>query len=131
SNLLAIFARSLGIPMSPLWMAHTDPPWSSPSDFMERTTYYPAGRTATESYTFTFHQVGYYAGLVYDPSTRPNLTGDPHIGETLVDYLNSAFPGQVSAGYITLSVPTILIPSPLRSGGQNGGTEVPIEAPGS
>src|SRR5262249_52927759 len=55
SNLLAIFARSLGIPLNPLWFAHVDPPWVVASDLMVPATYYPAGRTVTETHSFTFH----------------------------------------------------------------------------
>lgn len=128
SNLLAgVFLRALGIRMDPLWIAHNydlfdqDNTNDDAGDLLVTTTYFPAGRTAQQSpIAFGFHQFGLYAGRVYDPSTRPSVTGDPYMGMPLIDYLNSAFPGQIAAGYITTAVTEIRIGpvaiAPSRSG---------------
>jgi hypothetical protein len=105
ANLLSIFARSLGVNVTPKWLAN-----NPATVLMRPTQYYPAGsNTQTAPIRFTFHQVGFYNNLVYDASTRPNVTGDPNMGMTLPAYMNSVF-GYTAAGqYRTQDVTTITI----------------------
>jgi hypothetical protein len=85
ANLLAIFARSLGVNVTPKWVA------ANPVGPMKPATYYPAGRTMQETHSFSFHQFGFFNSMVYDASTRPNATGDPFMGMSLNDYMNTVF----------------------------------------
>jgi hypothetical protein len=107
ANLLSIFARSLGVNVTPKWVAN------NPNTVLMRPTrYYPAGsNTQTPPIRFTFHQVGFYNNMVYDASTRPNVTGDPNMGVTLPAYMNSVFGYTDASQYRTLDVSTITIGS--------------------
>jgi hypothetical protein len=106
TNIMDIFLASQGVPFQPLWFSRT-----VSGGPLVRTTYYPAGRSVTESYMFNFHQIGQFDGLVYDLSTRPAITGDPHMSipfDTPGGYLDRAFPGQRPI-YASRSVHTLTI----------------------
>jgi YD repeat-containing protein len=114
SNLLGgVFLGSLGIRMEPLWLAPNYNLWDSdptnngdPNNFLAQTTYFPAGvNTPQGPISFRFHQFGMYNALVYDPSTRPSVSGDPYMGLSFQEYLSQAFPGQGS--YVSSLVATI------------------------
>jgi hypothetical protein len=134
SNLLGgVLLHAVGIPMDPLWLAHnydlwdTDPNNNDTGDLLVEATYYPAGSTVQQGpLSFRFHQFGFFAGKVYDPSIRPNPMGDPYIGMSLADYLNAAFPGQSGEGYIWRLVTDIRI-SPGASASWDSGELVSLQ----
>jgi hypothetical protein len=105
SNLLSIFARSLGVNVTPKWLANNPGGAGMPG-----IRYYPAGsNTQTPLTYFTFHQVGLYNNLVYDASTRPNVTGDPYMGMTLANYMNTVFGYTAATDYQQRDVTSITI----------------------
>jgi hypothetical protein len=102
ANLLTIFARSLGVNVTPKWVAAT-------MGLMKPATYYPAGRDTQQiNVQFTFHQFGFFNNMVYDASTRATLVGDPNMGQSLDDYMNTVF-GMAPADFRSLDVTTLTI----------------------
>jgi hypothetical protein len=111
ANLLSIFARSLGVNVTPLWLANN--PFRDGGGnvvFMRQTQYFPAGRdTQTDPIRFSFHQIGLYNNMVYDPSTRPAVTGDPNMSVPLAMYMQNVFGYTDPAQYTTRNVTTLTI----------------------
>jgi hypothetical protein len=125
ANLLAVFSRSLGVPLGLLSLVHKWPV-DRPGDRLNPATFYPAGSTVRiNKYQFNGHQFAFLRppagqplenGKVYDPSLRNDQNGDPpYVGVSLKDYLDSAFPGQRQAGYQTQTVNTLTIGKVKRS----------------
>jgi hypothetical protein len=100
SNLLAILADSLGIDAQPLWFATTWPVVTWSTDALAPTSYYGAGeKTITRpGIRFRFHQIVYYDGWVYDPSTSLVSGGPPTMGMTFTNYVKGSFKTQASFG---------------------------------
>ncbi len=103
SDFQAVMARSLGVPLTPLWIG---PIASEPR--LNLATYFPAGSSDQTQTQFLFHQFGFVPaasgvledGLVYDPSLRGNANGGHFVGITLRNYLDAVFPDQRDDGYV-------------------------------